>query len=222
MTQSLQVSDEDRATLTAWSRSTAIRAGLVTRARIVLASADGHCTSEVSRRVGVSRPTVIQWRNRYAAEGLAGLEDTARSGRPVHVDEDAIVAATMRPPPNSLGVTHWSTRLLAAHLGVGDATVARCWRKYLVQPWRRGSWDWTSRSSRSPTPRRCCASGTCSRSTNSAGDCWSPRGRSSRSRAGSRAAEPSSTRRSSPLRHRRRTPMVPVILRCARRRRATS
>jgi hypothetical protein len=121
MTHSLQVSDEGRATLTAWSRSTAIRAGLVTRARIVLASADGHGTSEVSRRVGVSRPTVIQWRNRYAAEGLAGLEDAARSGRPVHVDEDAIVAATLSPPPESLGVTHWSTRLLSAHLDPVDA-----------------------------------------------------------------------------------------------------
>ena len=144
MTHSLQVSDEDRATLRAWSRSTAIRAGLVTRARIVLASADGHGTSEVSRRVGVSRPTVIQWRNRYAAEGLAGLEDAARSGRPAHVDEDAIVAATLSPPPDSLGVTHWSTRLLAAHLGVGDATVARCWRKYLVQPWRRETFKFST------------------------------------------------------------------------------
>jgi hypothetical protein len=78
MTHSFPVSDEDRATLTTWSRSTAIRAGLVTRARIVLASADGHGTSEVSRRVGVSRPTVIQWRERCAAEGLAGLDDAAR------------------------------------------------------------------------------------------------------------------------------------------------
>ena len=158
MTHSLQVSDEDRATLRAWSRSTAIRAGLVTRARIVLASADGHGTSEVSRRVGVSRPTVIQWRNRYAAEGLAGLEDAARSGRPAHVDEDAIVAATLSPPPDSLGVTHWSTRLLAVHLGVGDATVARCWRKGEFQRtsqrrerWRT-SWD-QGRTPRGPEDR---------------------------------------------------------------------
>ena len=92
----------------------------------------------------MSRPTVIQWCDRYAAEGLAGLEDAALSGRPAHVDEDAIVAATLRPPPESLGVTHWSTRLLAAHLGVGDATVARCWRKYLVQPWRRETFKFST------------------------------------------------------------------------------
>ncbi len=92
----------------------------------------------------MSRPTVIQWRERYAADGLAGLEDAARSGRPAHVDEDAIVAATLSPPPQSLGVTHWSTRLLAAHLGIGDATVARCWRKYLVQPWRRETFKFST------------------------------------------------------------------------------
>ena len=39
-----------------------------------------------------------------------------------------------------------------------------------------GSWDWTSRSSRSPTPRRCCTSGTCWRSISWAGSCWSPGG----------------------------------------------
>ncbi len=126
MTYSLEVSGEDRVTLTAWARLTAIRAGLVARVRIVLASADCHGTSEVARRVGVARPTVIQSRDRYAAQGLAGLED-------------AIVAATLGFPPGSLGVTHWSTRPLTAHLRIGNATVARSWRKYLVQRWRRES-----------------------------------------------------------------------------------
>jgi transposase len=104
------------------------------RARIVLAAADGEETSAISRRLGVSRPTVIQWRDRYAAEGLSGLNDAPRSGRPKEVDEAVILAATLDPPSQKLGVTLWSTRLLAAHLGIGDATVARCWRKYCLQP----------------------------------------------------------------------------------------
>ena len=58
MTHSLLVCVEDHARLTAWSRSMATRAGLVTRARIVLASGDGHGTSEVSSRVGVAQPTI--------------------------------------------------------------------------------------------------------------------------------------------------------------------
>ena len=54
MTQVLQLDEDDRATLEAWSRSTAIRAGLVTRARIVLAAAEGLGTTETARRVGTT------------------------------------------------------------------------------------------------------------------------------------------------------------------------
>jgi hypothetical protein len=46
---------------------------------------------------------------------------------------------TTLTPPKKLGVTHWSTRLLAKHLGTGDATVAKAWRNYGVQPWRTKS-----------------------------------------------------------------------------------
>jgi transposase len=144
LTEQVQIGDEDRATLVSWSRSTSIRAGLVTRARIVLAVADGEGTSAVSRRLGVSRPTVIQWRDRYVSDGLAGLVDAERSGRPKSVDDARIIAATLDPPPARLGVTHWSTRLLAAELKVGDATIARTWRRYGVQPWRRGTFKFST------------------------------------------------------------------------------
>ena len=114
------------------------------RAKIVLAASEGEGTSAISRRLGISRPTVIQWRDRYAATGLAGLDDAERSGRPKTVDDAAVVAATLDPPPERLGVTHWSTRLLAAELGVGDATVARAWRRYGVQPWRRETFKFST------------------------------------------------------------------------------
>jgi transposase len=140
----VEISDEDRATLSSWSCSTSIRAGLVTRAKIVLAAADGEGTSAISRRLGVSRPTVIQWRNRFASAGLPGLADAERSGRPKTVDDAAILAATLDPPPERLAVTHWSTRLLAAELGVGDATVARAWRRYGVRPWRRETFKFST------------------------------------------------------------------------------
>jgi len=140
----VQVSDEDRATLASWGRSSSVRAGLAMRAKIVLAAAEGEGTSSISRRLGVSRPTVIQWRDRYAAAGLAGLDDAERSGRPKTVDDAAILAATLEPPADRLGVTHWSTRLLAHELKVGDATVARAWRRYGVQPWRRETFKFST------------------------------------------------------------------------------
>jgi transposase len=133
----VKIRDEDRATLLSWTRSSSVRAGVATRAKIVLAAGNGEGTSSISRRLGVSRPTVIQWRDRYAAAGLAGLDDAERSGRPKTIDDAAIVAATLEPPPKRLGVTHWSTRLLGAELRIGHATIARAWRRYGVQPWRR-------------------------------------------------------------------------------------
>jgi transposase len=140
----VQISDEDRATLVSWTRSSSVRAGLAMRARIVLAVADGEGTSAVARRVGVSRPTVLQWRDRYAQAGLGGLTDAPRPGRPKRIDDAHILAATLEAPPERLGVTHWSTRLLAGVLGVSDTAVARAWRRYGVQPWRRETFKFST------------------------------------------------------------------------------
>ena len=117
-------------------RASGIRAGLAQRARIVLLAGEGLSNTEIAARVGVSRPTVIHWRDRYAEGGLAALEDRKRSGRPRRVDEAQVVTATLNPPPQRLGVTHWSSRLLGGELGLGFATVARIWRKWNLQPWR--------------------------------------------------------------------------------------
>jgi transposase len=130
----LRVGDRER--LVSMTRRSSVRAGLAQRARIVLLAADGVSNTAIADKVGVSRQTVISWRERYAGGGIGGLHDEPRSGRPRVVDHRAIVAETLKPPPKRLGVTHWSSRLLAGRLGVGNATVARAWRGYGVQPWR--------------------------------------------------------------------------------------
>src|SRR4051794_18226239 len=140
----LSLSDEDRATLEYWTRCSTIRAGHAERARVVLAIADGAGTSATARLVGISRPTVIKWRDRFAADGLQGLGDLPRSGRPKMIDDAQIIAATLEAPPASLAVTHWSTRLLGRHLGISDSTVARAWRAYRVQPWRSGTFKFST------------------------------------------------------------------------------
>ncbi len=132
----LALRDGDRRRLSGWTRSSTVRAGLAQRARIVLLAAEGVSNTEIAARVGVSRPTVIGWRGRYERSGMAGLDDHPRSGRPRVVDHEAIIAATLMAPPKKLGVRHWSSRLLAARLRIGNATVARAWRDYGVQPWR--------------------------------------------------------------------------------------
>jgi transposase len=138
------LSDDDRATLESWTRSSTVRAGHCERARIVLAIADGVGSSATARMLGVSRPTVIKWRDRFAVHGLAGLDDQPRSGRPKTIDDAQIIAATLEPPPAALAVTHWSSRLLGTQLAISDATVARAWRAYRVQPWRTGTFKFST------------------------------------------------------------------------------
>ncbi len=124
--------------------STTVEAGLAQRARIVLLAAQGVPNAEIGRRVGVSRPTVIQWRNRYEAGGIAALGDLDRSGRPPVIDDVAVVVATIQAPPEALGVTHWSARLLGKHLGISFASVARIWREWNLQPWRRETFKFST------------------------------------------------------------------------------
>ena len=107
-------------------------------------AADGLANYEIAERVGVSRPTVNLWRNRYLASGLAGLAGVWPPGRPRSVDRAAIIAATLTPPPKSLGVTHWSSRLLAPRLGVDHATVAAVWKEYGIRPWKAESFKFST------------------------------------------------------------------------------
>src|SRR5918993_4505898 len=142
--QPLGLRSGDRELLESWTRASAIRAGLAQRARILLLAADGVSNTEIAERVGVARQTVISWRDRYLTSGVAGLDDEQRSGRPRTVDRAKILAATLTPPPAKLGITHWSSRLLADHLGVDASTVLRTWRHHRVQPWRVESFKFST------------------------------------------------------------------------------
>ena len=129
LTGVVEVPPDDREVLQGWLRSPSIRAGLAQRARIVLLAADGIQTGEIASQVGTSKQTVINWKNRYRSEGVGGLDDRPKPGRPQVIDEAQIVVATLQEPPADLGVTHWSSRLLADQLGVSFAMVARIWRR---------------------------------------------------------------------------------------------
>ncbi len=93
----VDVVPSDKAELESWLRAPTMPAGLVQRARIVLLAAEGHRTGEIVTRTGASKPTVIQWKRRYAEGGLAALDDRPRSGRPKQLDDVAIVLATLDP-----------------------------------------------------------------------------------------------------------------------------
>lgn len=134
----------DRAELESWLRCTTVGAGQVMRARIVLAAADGLANQDIMDTVGVSRPTVTKWRGRYSEYGVDGLVDADRPGRPKTVNQSKIIAATLRKPPKRLGVTHWSSRLLAKELGLHHSIVARAWKSFGVQPWREETFKFST------------------------------------------------------------------------------
>ncbi|HET9657423.1 MAG TPA: helix-turn-helix domain-containing protein [Kineosporiaceae bacterium] len=140
----LLLREGDREELGRLTRSSSVRAGLAQRARIVLLAADGLSNTAIAERVGVSRPTVIAWRGRYQAKGIKGLQDEDRSGRPRQIDRSGVLTATLTPPPKKYGITHWSTRLLARHLKISDHAVATIWRDYGIQPWRAGSFRFST------------------------------------------------------------------------------
>ena len=135
----LVLREGDRERLGELARLPSVPSGLAKRARMVLLAADGKPNAEIARIAGVSRPTVIGWRNRYEQGGIRALDDVPRSGRPPEIDEVDVVAATLAGdgrPPERLGITHWSARFLAAELGISFASVARIWRKWGIQPHR--------------------------------------------------------------------------------------
>ena len=111
---------------------------VVERANIVLCSAEGRSGSAICREVGVSRPTVTQWLDRYEAGGVEELlEDRPRSGRPRKItpdDEAEIVRKTLEEKPAD--ATHWSCRLMAKEVGVHPTTISRIWRAHGLQPHR--------------------------------------------------------------------------------------
>jgi transposase len=138
--QMQQCPPDDLATLRRWSSATQVPAVVVQRAKILLLAAEGMANTEIAERLGISRPTVIAWRKRYAREGLAhGLADRPGRGRPQTLRRQRraeILVSTLTPPPERLGVTHWSSRLLAAELGVSHSTVARVWAEHDLKPWQ--------------------------------------------------------------------------------------
>lgn len=136
LTATVDVSAADREVLESWLRSSSISAGLARRARIVLLAADGVAVKDIVTLVGASKPTVIEWRKRYAAVGIAGLGDRPKPGRRAVIDEVAVVLATLEPPPERLGVTHWSSRLLGAELGISHVWIGKIWRRWGLQPWK--------------------------------------------------------------------------------------
>ncbi len=97
------------------------------------------------KQLGVSRQSVITWRQRFQAHGLSGLGDAPRSGAPRQVgDEDIERLITLTRESQPEGATHWSTRSMAKRAGMSQTMVSRVWRAFGLQPHRHETFKLSS------------------------------------------------------------------------------
>lgn len=127
---------EVKTSLEQWSRSRLLAARQVERAKVVLLAAEGKSDIEIGELLGISNQKASRWRKRFLRLGMPGLEkDAPRPGRkpaiPAGVKEALIHKTTQSKPANA---THWSTRTMAAEMGVSEATVRRIWHAHGLKP----------------------------------------------------------------------------------------
>lgn len=114
---------------------------MVERARIVLACLEGKEIQQVARETGASIPTVSKWRRRFAQDGVRGLHDRPRSGKPATYDaafRDRVLALLEQTPPAGMG--HWDGRAVAEVLGASVHAVWRLLRREGIYLQRLRTW----------------------------------------------------------------------------------
>jgi putative transposase len=129
-----------RQQLEAFARSRSLSHGLVLRAKIILAAANGEQSGKIAQKLHISRHTVGMWRGRFVERGIEGLYDEYRSGRPRSIEDEQIsqlVKKTLRSKPR--GATQWSCREMADATGISKSTVQRVWSTFGLKPHRQES-----------------------------------------------------------------------------------
>lgn len=145
------LTDRDRAGLECLARARKAPLRSVQRACIILAAADGHSNAQIARDLGLHVDTVRTWRGRFAVDGLKGLADRPRSGRPP-VFAATVVAgvkalACALPAEHGLPLSRWSFQDLADEAvvrgitpAVSGSTVRRWLAADAIKPWLHRSW----------------------------------------------------------------------------------
>jgi transposase len=138
----IELTDAERKILESRIRNSKTEQRQVLRARIILAAARGETTISIAKELKVRPNTVSKWRTRFAKNGLAGLDDAERPGKPSIYLEDTdkrVLSKLDEPPPE--GYSRWNGRLLAAALGnVTKHQVWRILRRLNISLERRRSW----------------------------------------------------------------------------------
>src|ERR1700747_2324554 len=134
----IELSSEQRTTLQRLARQRSAPARVVERARVVLLAAEGLENKQIARRMGITPEKAARWRKRFLAGGIAALQkDAPRPGRTRTITDrrvKKVVEMTLHQKPAN--ATHWSTRTMAAAVGISEASVRRIWRAHGLKPHR--------------------------------------------------------------------------------------
>lgn len=136
----IEIAVEDRPVLEKWANARATERRLVERARIVLLAGDGRPAAAIAARVGCSLPTVKTWRSRYERDGLDGLRDRPKAGRPLthgsEVRAKLIALACTRPPDTAEGVRRerWTHAELGERVGMSESQAHAILRAADIRP----------------------------------------------------------------------------------------
>ncbi len=135
----LPLTEVQRADLEAIASSPSLSFSAVRQARGLLDAAGGVANEEIGRAQGVSANTVRAWRASFAQRGVAGVGVVAEGrGRKPWLPEGMVaevIRLTLTETPAD-GSTHWSTRTLAARVGISHAAVAKIWADHGLKPWK--------------------------------------------------------------------------------------
>ena len=136
--QRIVLQEEERVQLKAMAHSRSLPHGLVMRARLVLMAAEGVPNNRIAEKLDLSPQSVCKWRQRYLEQGLAGLHDELRPGRPRSISDERVATLlrkTLQTKPKD--GTHWSIRPMARQTRLSRATVHRIWQAFGIQPHRQ-------------------------------------------------------------------------------------
>lgn len=132
------LSKEEEEQLKSITGSRSLPYGLVTRARIIIMAAEGATNKAIAEKIEYSPQSVGLWRGRFLEQGIQGLHDELRPGRPRSISDEQVaelVRKTLQTKPE--GRTHWTTRSMAGETQISRPTVQRIWNAFGLQPHRQ-------------------------------------------------------------------------------------
>lgn len=136
-----ELTAEQEATLRMWGGSHRTERRYSRRAQVILLSGEGLPLEQISERSGLNRTNCLKWRKRFLEQGLDGLRDKPRKGRPQSItpsERAQVMRLACQRPPN--GSNQWSRRELARMTGLGSTTVHRILNGASLKPHKIHHW----------------------------------------------------------------------------------